>query len=294
MVVRVLPTERLHADTVGKPLPESRDEQPPVICRAEVVAFALVALLVISIVAVLYFAKPFFLPVVLAFVVGTMLSPAANLLERYRIPRSVGALLIVTAVTATIAFMIGLISSPLMDWSAHLPELGARLKDKMHVFDRPLALWQELQMIDLDNPMKPEVVTTIPLKGAGHTALQFRYLFAMRCEGLKVIDITDVRRRRSRLAAHRRCARCLCRPHLRLRRGRRQGTGDHRCRAARAPWCRAISTLVIDACAVRIGMTNASLFAYVADGRNGLRVLQMMAPDRTDGLWGFSPEPSRS
>ena len=32
-----------------------------------------------------------------------------------------------------------------MDWSAHLPELAARLKDKLHVFDRPLALWQELQ-----------------------------------------------------------------------------------------------------------------------------------------------------
>jgi predicted PurR-regulated permease PerM len=42
-------------------------------------------------------------------------------------------------------FMVGLISSPLMDWSAHLPELAARLKDKLHVFDRPLALWQELQ-----------------------------------------------------------------------------------------------------------------------------------------------------
>ncbi len=137
--------ERLRSDAIGSPLPESRDEQPPVIRRAEVVAFALVALLVLSIVAVLYFAKAFFLPVVLAFVVGTMLSPAANLLERYKIPRSVGAILIVTAVTATIVFMIGLISSPLMDWSAHLPELGARLKDKLHVFDRPLALWQELQ-----------------------------------------------------------------------------------------------------------------------------------------------------
>jgi predicted PurR-regulated permease PerM len=143
--VRALPTERLHSDTVGKPLPESRDEQPPVIRRAEVVAFALVSLLVICIVAVLYLAKPFFLPVVLAFVIGTMLSPAASFLERRRIPRAVGAILIVTAVTATIAFMIGLISSPLMDWSAHLPEFGARMKDKLHVFDRPLALWQELQ-----------------------------------------------------------------------------------------------------------------------------------------------------
>src|SRR5262249_54236246 len=133
--------------TVGSPLPERRDDQPPVIRRAEVVAFALVALLVICVVAVLYLAKAFFLPVVLAFVVGTMLSPAASFLERYRINRAVGAILIVTTVTAAMAFMIGLISSPLMDWSAHLPEVGARLKDKMHVFDRPLALWQELQVM---------------------------------------------------------------------------------------------------------------------------------------------------
>jgi hypothetical protein len=42
---------------------------------------------------------------------------------------------------------------------------------------------------------------------------------------------------------------------------------------------------------VKLGMTNASLFAYVADGKNGLRVLQMTSPDRTAGLWGFSPQP---
>jgi predicted PurR-regulated permease PerM len=145
LIVRILPGERLHSDAIGSPVPESQSEQPPVIRRAEVVAFALVGLLVICIVAVLYLAKPFFLPVVMAFVVGTMLSPAANFLERYKIPRAVGAILIVTAVAAAMVFVIGLISSPVMDWSAHLPEFVARLKDKLHVFDRPLALWQELQ-----------------------------------------------------------------------------------------------------------------------------------------------------
>ncbi len=145
LIVRVLPTERLHSEGIGAPVPESHIEQPPVIRRAEVVAVALVGLLVICIVAVLYFAKAFFLPVVLAFTIGTMLSPAASLLERYKIPRGVGAFLIVAGVAAAMVFMIGLISSPLMDWSAHLPELAARLKDKLHVFDRPLALWQELQ-----------------------------------------------------------------------------------------------------------------------------------------------------
>ena len=90
-MVRVLPSERVLANArEGKPLPDSKDEQPPVIRRAEVVAFALVALLVICVVAVLYAAKAFFLPVVMAFIVGTMLSPAASFLERRRIPRARG------------------------------------------------------------------------------------------------------------------------------------------------------------------------------------------------------------
>jgi predicted PurR-regulated permease PerM len=161
--LRVLPNERAGAkdpakdnpandiakdsakNAAGTPLPDSKAEQPPVIRRAEVVAFALVSLLVICVVAVLWAAKGFFLPIVSAFVVGTMLSPAAAFLERRRIPRAVSAVLIVASVGAGVAFMVGLISSPLMDWSTRLPELGSQLKEKLHVFDRPLALWHELQ-----------------------------------------------------------------------------------------------------------------------------------------------------
>ena len=129
----------------GTPVPDSNIETPPIISRAELVAFALVALLLIVVVAVLYVARGFFLPITMAFIVGTMLSPAASLLERYRIPRPLGAVLLVIAVGATIAFMVGLISAPMMEWSSRLPELGAILREKMHVFDRPLALWQDLQ-----------------------------------------------------------------------------------------------------------------------------------------------------
>jgi predicted PurR-regulated permease PerM len=144
--LRVLPNERAFPrETAGTPLPDSRGELPPLIRRADVVAFALVALLVICVVAVLYAAKAFFLPVIMAFVVGTMLSPAAGYLERRRIPRAVSAVLIVAAAAAGVAFMVGLISSPLMQWSTRLPELGSLLKDKLHVFDRPLALWHDLQ-----------------------------------------------------------------------------------------------------------------------------------------------------
>jgi predicted PurR-regulated permease PerM len=153
LTVRVFPRERLLSerlqDNASEDVPVTNDdaEQPSTIGRTEIVGFALVSLLVISVVFVLYIAKAFFLPVVMAFVVGTMLSPAAGFLERYRIPRAIGAVLIVATVGAAATFMIGLISSPLIEWTSRLPELAARLKDKLHLFDPVLALWRELQSL---------------------------------------------------------------------------------------------------------------------------------------------------
>jgi hypothetical protein len=42
---------------------------------------------------------------------------------------------------------------------------------------------------------------------------------------------------------------------------------------------------------VVVGSTNASLFAYVADGRAGLKVLQLTSPDTQPNFYGFSPAP---
>jgi predicted PurR-regulated permease PerM len=126
-------------------VPDSDVEPKLGVSRADIIAFVLIALLVICVVAVLYVAKAFFLPLVAAFVIGTMLSPAASFLERYRIPRALSAVLIVSAVGAGVSFIIGLISAPVMQWTSRLPELVALLKDKLHIFDRPLALWHELE-----------------------------------------------------------------------------------------------------------------------------------------------------
>jgi len=46
-----------------------------------------------------------------------------------------------------------------------------------------------------------------------------------------------------------------------------------------------------DARDVVVGSTNASLFAYVADGVNGLKVLQLTSPDSQPKFYGYSPEP---
>jgi hypothetical protein len=46
-----------------------------------------------------------------------------------------------------------------------------------------------------------------------------------------------------------------------------------------------------DARDVAVGSTNASLFAYVADAKTGLNVIQLTAPDSQPRFYGFSPEP---
>src|SRR4029450_9388346 len=47
-----------------------------------------------------------------------------------------------------------------------------------------------------------------------------------------------------------------------------------------------------DSRAVQIGSVNASQFALVADGKNGLRVVQLISPDTVPGTQGFSPRPN--
>jgi hypothetical protein len=39
-------------------------------------------------------------------------------------------------------------------------------------------------------------------------------------------------------------------------------------------------------------MVNVGLFAYVADGKNGLRVIELSSPDAVPGNLGFSPRPA--
>ena len=47
-----------------------------------------------------------------------------------------------------------------------------------------------------------------------------------------------------------------------------------------------------DAQDIVVATTNASLFAYVADGKNGLKVVQLTSPELQPKFYGFSPKPN--
>jgi hypothetical protein len=43
---------------------------------------------------------------------------------------------------------------------------------------------------------------------------------------------------------------------------------------------------------LKIGMVNSSVFAFLADGHNGFKIVQLIAPEETPGIYGFSPRPT--
>ena len=147
-------------------------------------------------------------------------------------------------------------------------------------------------MVDLDDPLHPRHVATLPLTDARASALQFRYLWVTDAEGLKLFDVTDID------AARRRCPRRRCRfdnaRRIYLARtyayvaAKQQGlaivnvTNPERPRARRS--FVTFDGRMNDVEDVIVASTNASLFAYVADGRNGMKVLQLTSFEPTPTL----------
>ncbi len=49
---------------------------------------------------------------------------------------------------------------------------------------------------------------------------------------------------------------------------------------------------IVNAHDVTVATTNASLFAYIADGEGGLKIVQLTSPSLQPKFYGFSPEPN--
>jgi hypothetical protein len=165
-------------------------------------------------------------------------------------------------------------------------------------------------VIDLADPLHPRHVTTITdVNKPRKVQFQFRYGFVVDAGGMKVYDVTDP-------TAPQRVAGAdvpfedardiyLCRTYAYVADGK-DGLAIVDVEKPEAPrldqiFSRDSATQIQlnDTTAVKVGMNNASMYAYVADGVNGLRVLQLTSSDDRDedpghSSWqflGFSPHP---
>lgn len=131
---------------VGKRVTEATPERPIAIRRSDILVVSIAGLFVVAAIAALYVGKNLFLPLVSAFVVGTMLTRVASFLGRYHVPRSLSAVLIVIVTFGAFALVVGLISAPVIDWMSRLPELAAILRTKLGFLQRLQAVLSDVQL----------------------------------------------------------------------------------------------------------------------------------------------------
>ena len=155
----------------------------------------------------------------------------------------------------------------------------------------------DLVVVDCDQPLAPRIAAV--LGGFDHpaaVAVQFRYAFVADAGGLAVVDVTDPARPRLAARAGGFAARSvyLARTWAYLAAGE-QGVAlvdVERPEAPRLDRLWNAGGALTDVHDVKVGATNASLFAYVADGEGGLAVAQLTSPDTVPGYLGFSPRPA--
>ncbi|NBT77474.1 MAG: hypothetical protein EBT04_03260 [Betaproteobacteria bacterium] len=153
-----------------------------------------------------------------------------------------------------------------------------------------------LVIIDIDKPLEPQHVATVPMTDVRASALQFRYLFVTDQTGLRVIDITNPTKPiLQKASVPLKDARKLyvARTFAYVA-GGSEGLAIIDVEKPTEPRLYQLFTAggqMNDVQDVVVGSTNASLFAYVADGKNGLKVVQLTAPDTQPRFYGFSPDP---
>jgi len=158
-----------------------------------------------------------------------------------------------------------------------------------------------LFVIDCTDPMNPRLAGQFTgnfLRNPHCVAIQFRYAFVTDDDGLKVLNITDPDRPVP-----------VSSGTVRLQNPGRLYVARTYAYVANGPEGLAIidvenperprldqmfnaGGLLNDTRAVQVGSVSASQFALVADGRNGLRVVQLISPDTVAGAQGFSPRPN--
>src|SRR5579862_4723602 len=158
-----------------------------------------------------------------------------------------------------------------------------------------------LVVVDLDNPLAPRVTAEIgapDLVDPQGISIQFRYAFVADRQGLKVLDVTALDQ--PKLVAGALVpfpdARnvYVARTYAYVSAGK-QGVGIVDVEQPEHPLLDQMFSAdgkLNDTTDVKIGMVDASAFAFVADGQNGLRILQLLSPEDSPNSYGFSPKPT--
>ena len=128
-------------------MPES-DHEPEIVAPEELLAdmplpsdaktFFLGGLFVLAMLTAVYVASEIVLPMIFAVMFNLLLQPALRALERLRVPRVLGSIVLILVVVATIVGIGAAVSGPAETWIAKLPEGIPRIVQRLRFLDAPI------------------------------------------------------------------------------------------------------------------------------------------------------------
>ena len=106
--------------------------------RLRSIRVALVGIFLIILVGLVYFARDFLLPVVLAFLLALTLSPIVRFMQKRRVAPPISALFIVLVVLSIFCTGIFFLSGPVTEWVSQAPEISRKIEHKLAVLKSPV------------------------------------------------------------------------------------------------------------------------------------------------------------
>jgi predicted PurR-regulated permease PerM len=104
---------------------------------------ALIGLFVIALLWATYVARPVIVPVLLAWVIATIVLPIVTWLYTHKIPRVVAVLAVTLALLVLMVSLLLLLSTPVTFWLGRATELSVLVKQKLQTMNQPLAMLDE-------------------------------------------------------------------------------------------------------------------------------------------------------
>lgn len=104
---------------------------------------SLTGLFVLATFYTLYFARDFILPILLAWILSSLLAPVVRALKRVRVAEPLSALLIISALLGILSLGIYRMSDPVASWIQRAPQVLTDVRAKLQNFIRPVADVQE-------------------------------------------------------------------------------------------------------------------------------------------------------
>jgi predicted PurR-regulated permease PerM len=104
----------------------------------EVRSFALSGLFLLAAFYTLYFARSFFLPIVLALLLNFLLSPIVRALKKLRIPEGLGAALVIFSLLGLLGFGLFQLAVPAYGWIGQAPQSLRRIEGRIRDLKRPV------------------------------------------------------------------------------------------------------------------------------------------------------------